>query len=177
MDSDGFSDLLVGAFLSDRVTLINSNENCSDNIDNDMDSFIDFDDSDCLIQDQGTAYLYFGNSPFRPTKVVTSTDVTFLGEAKPGVTPSFIPESGQFGFSLAEAGDINGNGSDLIIGAYLHDTGIRGTEIDLGKAYIFFGGPLFPTASSILATKADQTVTGSEGPPLGPDNGFGISVQ
>ncbi len=185
VDGDGFGDLLVGAFLADRFTPINLNEtNCNDSVDNDSDNLIDYDDSDCLIEDQGRAYLYFGGNPFRITQIVTSPNVTFLGEASPGVSPNFIPTSGQFGFALSGARKLNNDSfSDIVIGAYLHDTGITGPATDVGRVYIFSGRARASFSSSIQAVDACQTastdhcLTGSESGPFGPDNGFGISVQ
>ncbi len=43
-----------------------------------------------------------------------------------------------FGVSVANAGDVNGDGiADVIVGAYSHD--VNGT--DAGRAYLFWGGP------------------------------------
>jgi hypothetical protein len=160
VDGDGFGDLLVGAFLSDRIV------------------------SGTTVDDAGRAYLYFGGNPFRTTQLVTSSNVTFAGEASPGVSPNFIPTSGQFGFALSGAGKLNNDSfSDIVIGAYLHDTGITGPETDVGRVYIFFGRPRASFSSSIQAGDACQTAstdrcfTGSESGPFGPDNGFGVSVQ
>ncbi|MGH7274858.1 MAG: integrin alpha, partial [Nitrospiria bacterium] len=146
VNGDGFSDLLVGAFLSDKTV--------------------------GGVTDAGRAYLYLGGSPMN-----TTPDVSFEGEASPGVPPIFIPLSGQFGFSLAGAGDLNGDGiSDIIMGAYLYDKGFLGQETDVGRVYIFLG-PISSPPTSIATAAADRIITGSEGAPLGPDSGFGVSVQ
>ncbi|MCI0528259.1 MAG: hypothetical protein L0Y56_12540, partial [Nitrospira sp.] len=173
INGDGFSDLLIGAFLSDKVSSVEGTGTCTDRSDNDGDGLVDFDDSDCVVEDEGRAYLYFGGITVGP-----NPSVTFIGEAAPG-TPAndFVPTSGQFGFSLAGAGDVNGDGvSDLIIGAYLHDIGIQGPQTDVGRVYIFRGA-LSASPTPIAATTANHIITGSEGSPFGPDNGFGISVQ
>jgi len=67
-----------------------------------------------------------------------------------------------FGYSVASAGDVNGDGfADLIVGAYADDVG--GT--DAGRAYVYYGGP---GADAV----ADLTLTGSA-----TDHYFGISVS
>ena len=55
-------------------------------------------------------------------------------------SPSWTAESdqvgAQFGFSVAAAGDINGDGySDIIVGANLYDNG----QTDEGQAYLYYG--------------------------------------
>jgi hypothetical protein len=152
VNQDGYGDLLIGAFLSDRSL-----------------------GGGVIAEDAGSAYLYLGGNPFRSAQKVSTADATFLGEASLPVPDT--PLSGQFGFALSGAGDVNGDGtSDIIIGAYLHDTGILLTQADVGKVYLFLG-PLSSSLNPIAATTADLAIVGSENPPLGPDNGFGVSVQ
>ena len=68
--------------------------------------------------DAGRAYVYFGGPGVNAT-----ADVILTGEAA----------GEQFGFSVATAGDVNGDGfADLIAGAHLND--VRGT--DAGRAYV-----------------------------------------
>jgi hypothetical protein len=55
-------------------------------------------------------------------------------------TPAWTAEGDQpsasFGFSVATAGDVNGDGySDVIIGAYAYDNG----QLDEGRAFVYFG--------------------------------------
>jgi len=67
----------------------------------------------------GKAYIFYGS-----TSVDNNADIILSGE-NPGDL---------FGFSVANAGDINGDGqSDVISGAYYNDAG----GIDAGRAYLF----------------------------------------
>ncbi len=86
--------------------------------------------------DEGRAYVFHGSA-------------TGLG-----ATPDWTAEGNQagggagagFGFSVACAGDVNGDGfSDVIIGANGHDNG----QTDEGRAYVFHG-----SASGLAATPA-----------------------
>ncbi len=70
--------------------------------------------------DRGRVYIYFGGGSFSAPFVISGTE-----------------DAGQFGFAIARAGDVNGDGrDDLIVGAPFEDAG--GT--DRGNAYLFFGG-------------------------------------
>ncbi|MEW6515319.1 MAG: FG-GAP-like repeat-containing protein [candidate division FCPU426 bacterium] len=65
-----------------------------------------------------------------------------------GATPAWTAESNQnsaeFGYSVAGAGDVNGDGyADVIVGACLYDNG----DMDEGRAYVYLGG-----ASGLAAT-------------------------
>jgi FG-GAP repeat protein len=98
------------------------------------------DDGDDISTDsgdnRGRVFIFLGGSSF-PAGVITLT----------GTEPG-----GQFGFSVARAGDVDGNGSDdLIVGAPFEDAG--GT--DRGRAYLFLGGTS-PSTSPAL------TFSGSE---------------
>ena len=70
----------------------------------------------------GRAYVYFGGAS--PNNVA---DVTLTGAAA----------SDWFGYAVAGAGDVNGDGyDDVIVGAYYNDAG--GTNA--GRAYVYYGG-------------------------------------
>jgi len=97
--------------------------------------------SDNSYGNSGTAYLFFGDS-------LGSTDTIDLGDA------DYMFYGGAFSdnsaYSLASAGDINGDGlDDLLISAHLNDTG--GTNA--GMAYLLLApntcntAPLAPTIS------------------------------
>lgn len=67
----------------------------------------------------------------------------------------------QFGYSVASAGDVNGDGfSDVIIGASFNDSG----GLDAGRAYIYYGG-------MVMDAVADVILTGGAA-----DDRFGVSV-
>ncbi len=73
---------------------------------------------------QGAAYIFFGDSTMDDLY-----DLRLVGENA----------GDRFGYSVASAGDVNGDGyEDIVVGAYLYDDG---TNTDAGAAYIFFGGP------------------------------------
>lgn len=91
----------------------------------------------------GRAYIFYGGNPMNNT-----ADRTFIGE---GV-------GNAFGYAVASAGDMNGDGySDVIIGAY----GFFGYY---GKTYIYYGG-------AFMNTVVDVIMTGQTG------EWFGISVS
>jgi hypothetical protein len=96
----------------------------------------------------GRAYLYLGSA-------------VGLGNV-PAVTFSFA-ESGAFAFSVAGAGDVNGDGyADLLIGN-------QGSLVDnLGRVFLFHG------SSSGPSTTATTIITRLAGGPNTP--GFGVSV-
>ncbi|MBN1639155.1 MAG: FG-GAP repeat protein, partial [Ignavibacteriales bacterium] len=93
---------------------------------------------------KGKVYIFYGGSPMD-----TSPDITMTGESG----------SNRFGFSVANAGDLNKDGNDdYIIGAY-------GYSNSKGRAYIFYGGPS-------MDTTPDVTMTGEAD-----GNNFGHSVS
>jgi FG-GAP repeat protein/flagellar hook capping protein FlgD len=82
----------------------------------------------------GRAYVYFGG----PGADVLP-DLTLTGAA-PG---------DDFGWSVASAGDVNGDGyTDFVVGAYLNDAG--GT--DAGRAYVYYGGPTLDATPDLILT-------------------------
>lgn len=96
--------------------------------------------------DEGAVYLFFGRPS--PPAVLTAgqADVVLLGETI----------GDEFGWSLASAGDINGDGlADVIIGARAYKPASRGKT---GAAYVFFGRTAPP--ATLSATQADITLTG-----------------
>ena len=92
----------------------------------------------------GRAYIYFGGASMNNT-----ADVTMTGEAS-GI---------QLGFSVSNAGDVNGDGySDIITGANVFST-------FTGKVYVYFGG-------LSMDNSPDASITGES-----TGNQFGYSVS
>jgi len=72
-------------------------------------------------------------------------------------TANWIAESNQanaeFGYSVASAGDVNGDGySDVIVGAYRYDNG----EPDEGRAYVYHGSSSGLAATANWTAESDQ---------------------
>jgi len=82
-------------------------------------------------------------------------------------------EEGQFGFSVATAGDVNGDGySDVIVGADNYST----SPYPVGKAYLYLGGPSgLSTAASWSATGPSQGHFGGSVATAGDVDGDGYS--
>ena len=76
-----------------------------------------------------------------------------------------------FGYSIASAGDVNGDGySDIIIGALNNDAG----GSNAGRAYIFFGGPAMSTTPDVILTgEASMDLFGTSVAGAGDFNGDG----
>jgi hypothetical protein len=71
---------------------------------------------------EGRAYVYHGNG--------------FGLSTTPAWTAESDQASGNFGYSVSSAGDVNGDGwSDVIVGAYGYDNG----ESNEGRAYVYLG--------------------------------------
>ena len=95
----------------------------------------------------GRAYIFFGG-----TDMNNVADVLLTGAAA----------TDNFGYSVSEAGDVNGDGyTDVIVGAINNDAG----GSNAGRVYIYFGG-------AVMDNIADVTLTGE----LASDN-FGNSVS
>ncbi|MBK8981990.1 MAG: FG-GAP repeat protein [Ignavibacteria bacterium] len=103
----------------------------------------------------GRAYVFFGGAGMD-----NAADVTMTGEATSNV----------FGYSVSSAGDVNGDGySDVIVGAY-------GYSSSTGRAYIFFGGAgMDSTADVIMTGDAGSNYFGSSVSSAGDVNGDGYS--
>ena len=91
----------------------------------------------------GRAYIYYGGNPMNNT-----SDRTFIGEAV----------GNSFGYAVASAGDMNGDGyPDVIVGA-------SGYFNNYGKVYIYYGG-------AFMNTVVDVSISGFTG------EYFGTSVS
>jgi hypothetical protein len=105
----------------------------------------------------GRAYLYLGG----PSGLSAASSWTASGEAA----------SNYYGYSLASAGDVNGDGySDVIVGAYANTT-------FTGKAYVYLGGPsgLSVAASWTAVGEATNSFFGNPVASAGDVNGDGYS--
>jgi len=110
--------------------------------------------------DEGRAYLYLGSA------------------SGLSATASWTAESDQagaeFGWSVATAGDVNGDGySDVIVGAYLFDNG----ETDEGRAFLYLGSASGLSATASWTPESDQpnAVFGRSVATAGDVNGDGYS--
>jgi len=104
----------------------------------------------------GRAYVFFGGPA-----ADAIADLTLTG----------ISATDWFGYSVAGAGDFNGDGfADLIVGAYRNDAG--GT--DAGQAYLFFGGnSMDATADLVLSGERAGDCLGRSTAGAGDVNGDG----
>src|SRR5439155_1548417 len=82
----------------------------------------------------------------------------YMGSASGlATTPAWSVESNQadsqFGYSVATAGDVNGDGySDVIIGAYLYDNG----QTDEGRAFVYIGSASGPATTPAWTAQSNQ---------------------
>jgi hypothetical protein len=89
---------------------------------------------------EGAAFLYLGSASG------LSSTASWTAEGNQA--------SSRFGFSVATAGDVNGDGySDVIVGAYGYDNG----HTDEGKAWVYLGSAAGLAAASAWTTEANQT--------------------
>ena len=110
--------------------------------------------------DEGAAFVYYG-----------SADIISL-------TPTATLESNQasayLGYSVASAGDVNGDGySDVIVGAYLYDNG----ETNEGAAFVYHGSAsgISTTAAATLESNQVDASLGWSVASAGDVNGDGYS--
>jgi hypothetical protein len=90
--------------------------------------------------DEGKAFVYYG------------------GPGSLSAVPSWTAEPNQdgaeFGYSVSQAGDVNGDGySDVIVGALAYDNG----QTNEGRAFIYFGGSSGLSTSPNWTAESDQT--------------------
>jgi hypothetical protein len=93
-------------------------------------------------------------------------------------SPDWTGESNQngahFGYSVATAGDVNGDGfSDVIVGAYLYDNG----EADEGRAFVFHGSAAGLSTTPAWTAESNQAgaLFGTSVSTAGDVNGDGFS--
>ena len=88
---------------------------------------------------EGAAFVYLGSAAGLATTA--------------GWTASSNQSAAYFGYSVASAGDVNGDGyGDVVVGAYLHSNG----ESNEGRAYVYLGGALGLSTSASWTDESDQ---------------------
>ncbi len=128
--------LLTGAASNDKVFGRSVATAGDVNGDGYSDVIVGADGNDAGGADAGRAYIYFGGASMNNV-----ADVLLTGAAA----------NDNFGYSVATAGDVNGDGySDVIVGALFNDAG----GADAGWAYIYFGGASMNNVADVLLTGA-----------------------
>ena len=121
--------------------------------------------------DQGGAYIIYGGAALAGSTLNLSTPLT----PAQGLYIRGPVTGDQAGFSVASAGDVNGDGfDDLLIGAPLNDSGAT----DAGTAYLIYGSSAYggvaavsvaafntagntAAAEKVIGTSGNDTLTGS----------------
>ena len=109
---------------------------------------------------EGVAFVYFGSA-------------SLFGSPSPAVLQS-NQANAQLGFSVASAGDVNGDGyADVLVGAPYYDNG----SADEGAAFVYLGGPgIFDTTNDGLMESNQQSAQmGFSVASAGDVNGDGFS--
>ncbi len=112
------------------------------------------------VNNDGFADLIVGLPNFDNGQVDEGRALLFLGSLSGPVGTSWVAEGNQagaqFGFAVASAGDVNGDGrGDVIVGAPLYDNG----QVDEGQVYVYHGqtaSPGLPAAANRILQR-DQT--------------------
>ena len=94
--------------------------------------------NDAAGEDAGRTYVFFGGP-----SMDNIADVVMTGQAT----------GDNFGYSIASAGNFNGNGfndiwDDVIVGSFYNDGG----GLDAGRAYVYFGGNTMDNFADIIFT-------------------------
>lgn len=100
----------------------------------------------------GASYLVYGS-----TTMPASIDLGTIGTA--GVIFQGVKGTGEFGYSVSAAGDVNADGFDDLIMSAPFGVGPM-NEANAGDTYVFFGSASLP--SVITANSANVTIFGAE---------------
>ncbi len=132
VNGDGLSDMIIGAKFSDPISGV----------------------------DAGRSYVIFGKTSTNAIELSTIADLTTT-------SPNGFVINGQCtldqsGFSVASAGDVNGDGlADLLVSARYSDPN---SGVNAGRSYVIFGsinGAFAQTAVDQLGTSGNDSLTGS----------------
>jgi len=152
MNGDGYSDVLVGAFMYDQGETNEGRAFAYRGSASGLAGDLWYDTGDQVEARFGSSVSSAGdvNGDGRSDVIIGAylydggqTDegraFLFAGTAG-GAPPMWTAESdqanAQFGFSVSAAGDVNGDGfGDVIVGAYLYDNG----ETDEGRVFVYYG--------------------------------------
>ncbi|MBK8609501.1 MAG: FG-GAP repeat protein [Chitinophagaceae bacterium] len=94
---------------------------------------------DNVEMNEGAFLVYHGSA-----SGIVATPVTFVESNQ---------VNAQLGYSVAGAGDVNGDGySDVVVGAWLYDN----PEVNEGVAFVYYGGPAGISTSGNSVVQADQ---------------------
>ncbi len=115
-------------------------------------------ENDAAGANAGRAYIYFGGP---------------AGDNRPDVTLTGEAAGDAFGYSVAGAGDVNGDGyADVIVGAYENSTRADGA----GRVYVYYGGSRMDgTADAIFSGQAAGDYFGISVAGAGDVNGDGYA--
>jgi len=110
------------------------------------------------VNGDGTSDVIIG-SPHNGNGSFAGRASVYLGSASgPASSAGWSVPGGQadsrFGFSVASAGDVNGDGySDVIVGAFLYDNG----QMDEGRAFVYYGGGGDAQDRAVRQARSDGT--------------------
>ncbi len=101
--------------------------------------------------DKGAAYIFYGSK--NGITLHPENAIAYVCNGPPDCTVIQNPDNentGQFGVTVASAGDVNRDGySDVIMGANQNQ---GAGAVNKGAAYIFYGGPAGPTSHPLSAS-------------------------
>jgi len=110
-----------------------------------------------ILQGDNTVWVAYVELPdgtvqrFDAAGVPAGWNMAVPGDPSILIAPTGAAASDLFGFSVAGAGDVNGDGfADLIVGAFANDAG----GANAGRAYVYYGGPAGDATADLTLTGA-----------------------